>query len=44
MPAQDEEGDDLDRRIPSSSSQALLKMEDPSMASASTSPTAHQVS
>jgi hypothetical protein len=29
MPAQDEEGGDLDRRIPSSSSRALLKMEAP---------------
>jgi hypothetical protein len=29
MHAQDEEGDDLDMRIPSSSSRALLKLEDP---------------
>jgi hypothetical protein len=29
MHAQDEEGDDLDRQVPSSSSQTLLKMEDP---------------
>jgi hypothetical protein len=27
--AQDEEGDDLERRIPSSASRALLEMEDP---------------
>jgi hypothetical protein len=29
MHAQDKDGDDLDMRIPSSSSQALLEMEDP---------------
>jgi hypothetical protein len=29
MHAQDEEWDDLDRQIPSSSSRTLLKMEDP---------------
>jgi hypothetical protein len=45
--AQDEEGDDLDRRIPSSgtsSARACRKWRTSSTASASTSPAAHQVS